>query len=343
MSKFSHFSFNDFLFWLYIYQKHSMKGFRFVVFLPILFVQFSCSNENEDNSTNSSDQIITLSGKQQRDTVFLSFMIPEKIIRAQRTGKLERLVENPEFKKNSLLVQFDNYDAFVGLSGEKEALKEDLTNQLDNLPESLQPIERKWRDFASKLTPDKMTPAFPSMEYQEESAFIEEARIAEKYQAIQKKEAAVQNYFQLSQEDGFITKIYAHTDDYVTKNKPLIAYHPKKIKVTAEAAFPLSKSITRQIGSNFLVRLPAESVKIIKRSTTKINYSLVLHQALNLKNCPKYFIVMLDKNVFRVPKEFVGNGRKVIIPGEKEGQKAYYKNGEYFIYSEKPTLKIQKN
>jgi len=342
LSKFSHFSFNDLLFWLYIYQKHSMKGFRVVVFLPILFVQFSCSNENDGNSSNASDQIITLSGKQQRDTVFLNFIIPEKIIRAQRTGKLERLVENPEFKKNSLLVQFDNYDAFVGLSGEKEALREDLTNQLDNLPESLQPIEKKWRDFASKLTPDKMTPAFPSMEYKEESAFIEEARIIEKYRAIQKKEAAVQNYFQLSKEDGFITKVYAHTDDYVTKNKPLISYHPKKIKVTAEAAFPLSKSITRQIRSNFVVRLPVNDVTITKRSTTKINYSLVLHQALNPKNCPKFFIVMLDKNVFQVPKEFVGKNRKVVVSGEKENLQAYYKNGKYFIYSKKPVLKIEK-
>lgn len=342
MSKFSHFYFNVFLFWLYIYQKHSMKGFRFVVFLSILSVQFSCSSENDGNSNNSSDQIITLSGKQQRDTVFLSFIIPEKIIRAQRTGKLERLVETPEFKKNSLLVQFDNYDAFVGLSGEKEALREDLTNQLDNLPESLQPIEKKWRDFASKLTPDKMTPAFPSMEYKEESAFIEEAGIVEKYQAIQKKELAVQNYFQLSKEDGFITKVYAHTDDYVTKNKPLIAYHPRKIKATAESAFPLSKSITRQIKSNFVVRLPVDSVKIIKRSTTKINYSLFLHQAINQKNCPRYFIIMLDKNVFHVPKEYVGKDRKVIVSGEKEQLQAYHKNGEYLIYSKKPVLKVQK-
>ncbi len=319
-----------------------MKVFRFVVFLSILSVQFSCSSENDGNSSNASDQTLTLSGKQQRDTVFLNFTIPKKIIRAQRTGKLERLVETPEFKKNSLLVQFDNYDAFVGLSGEKEALKQDLTDQLDNLPKTLQPIEKKWRDFASKLTPDKMIPTFPSLEYKEEAGFIEEAMIKEKYDLIRKKELALQNYFQLSQEDGFITKVYAHTDDYVTKNKPLISYHPKKIKVIAESAFPLSKSITRQIGSNFVVRLPVDSVKIIKRSTTKINYSLLLNQALNPKNCPKYFIVMLDKNVFQVPKEFVGQDGKVVISGEKEQLQAYYKNGKYLVYSKKPVMKVQK-
>lgn len=320
-----------------------MKGFRVVVFLPILFVQFSCSSENDDNSTNSSDQIITLSGKQQRDTVFLSFIIPEKIIRAQRTGKLERLVENPEFKKNSLLVQFDNYDAFVGLSGEKEALKEDLTNQLDNLPKSLQPIEKKWRDFASKLTPDKMTPPFPSLEYKEEAGFIEEAKIPEKYQSIQKKEAAVQNYFQLSPEDGFIIKAYAHTDEYVTKNKPLISYHPKKIKVTAEAAFPLTKSIAKQIKTNLSVRIPVDEIKTIRKSPQEITYSITLNQKLDRKVCPKYVIINQDQNVFRVPKEFVGKGKKVIVSGEKKPLEAYYKNGEYFIYSEKSTLKIQKN
>lgn len=341
MSKFSQ-SFNAFGFWLYIYEKSSMKVVRFLVFLPILFV-LSCSGESDQNGIDSSDKTLTLSGKQQRDTVFLNFKIPEKIIRAKRTGKLERLVENPTFKKNGLLVQFDNYDAFVELSGEKEALKEDLTNQLNNrLPESLKPIEKKWRDFAGKLTPDKIMPEFPALEYKEEAAFIEEAMIREKYDKIQKKEAAVQNYFQLGPEDGFILKTYAHTDEYVKKNQPLISYHPKKIKVSAEAAFPLSKSIAKQIKSDFLIRIPVDQVKVISKSETVINYSLTLNQKLDPKICPKYVIINQDKNVFRIPKEFVGKDRKVIVSGEKEKAQAYYKNGQYVIYSEKPTLKIQK-
>lgn len=341
MSKFSH-SFNDFLFWLYIYEKSSMKVIRFVVFLALLFLQFSCSGENDSDLNDTSDKTITLFGKQQRDTVFLTFSIPRKTIRAQRTGKLERLVENPEFKRNNLLVQFDDYDAFVELSGEKEELKEDVTAQLDNLPKSLQPIEKKWRDFASKLTPDKLMPDLPAFEYKEEADLMTEAGIKEKFLSIHKKELAVQNYFQLSPEDGFIIQTFAQTDDYVKKNKTLIVYHPKKIKVTAEAAFPISKSIARQIKTDLSVRIPVDKIQRIRTTPTKITYSLVLNQKLDPKICPKYVIVNQDQNVFHVPKEYIGKDKKVMVSGEKEPRQAYFENGEYYIYSEKSALKIQK-
>lgn len=319
-----------------------MKAIRFVVFLPILFVLFSCSDEDEKNIPNNSDNVITLTGKQHRDTVFLSFIIPKKTINAQRSGKLERLVETPEFKKNSLLVQFDNYDAFVELSGEKEEFKEDLTNQINNFPKSMSPIEKKWRDFANKLTPDRMMPAFPTIEYKEEAGLIEEAKIEEKYKAIQKKEGTVQNYFQLSPEDGFIMKVHAHTDEYVKKGKPLITYHPKKIKVTAEASFPLSQSIFRQIRTNLSIRVPVDKVTRIHTSSTKTSYLLTLNQQLDPKICPKYVIVKQDLNVFHVPKEFIGKDKKVTVVGDELRYQAYFENGEYFIYSNSPSLKVQR-
>ncbi|WP_430406190.1 hypothetical protein [Fluviicola sp.] len=319
-----------------------MKLIRFVVFLPILFVLFSCSGEDEQNLNDNSNNIIQLTGKQQRDTVFLHFNIPKKTIRAQRTGKLERLVENPEFKKNSLLIQFDDYDAFVELSGEKEALKEDLTNVIDNLPKSLNPVEKKWRDFATKLVPDRIMPSFPTMEYKEEAGFIEEAKIEEKYRAIQKKELTIQNYFQLSKEDGFITKVYAHSDDYVKKNSPLITYHPKKIRVIAEASFPLTRPIIAQIKTDLLVRLPVDRVIRTKLSPTKITYSLTLNQKLDPKICPKYVIVNQKQNVFHIPKDFVGKDKKVKVVGEEMPYQAYSKNGDYLIYSDASSLKVQR-
>lgn len=319
-----------------------MKVIRFVFFFPVLFVLFSCSGEDENNLNDSSNQTITLTGNQQRDTVFLTFNIPQKTIHAQRTGKLERLVESPEFKENNLLVQYDDYDVFVELSGEKEALKEDLTNQINNFPKSLQPVEKKWRDFANKLTPDRMIPGFPTLEYKEEAALIEEANIEEKYQAIQKKELAVQNYFQLSKEDGFITKVYSHTDDYVKKGKSLITYHPKKIKVTAKASFPISKSIARQINADLSVRVPVDRMKMVRVSPTQMTYYLTLTQKLESKFCPKYVIVNLDQNAFRVPKEFIGKDQKVKIAGKEKNYQAYLRKGEYVIYSDQSSLEIQR-
>ena len=343
MSKFSQ-SFNAFGFWLYIYEKSSMKVFQFLVFLPILFV-LSCSDESDKNLNNSSGQLLTLSGKQQRDTVFLNFMIPEKTIFAKRTGKLERLVENPEFKKNNLLVKFDNYVAFVELSGEKEALKEDLTNQLNNnLPQSLKPVEKKWRDFAAKLTPDKIMPAFPALEYKEEAGFIEEAMIRKKYDEIQKKEAAVQNYFQLGPEDGFILKTYAHTDDYVKKNKPLISYHPKKIKVKVESSFPLTRQIRKQITTNLFVRIPIDQARLLKSSENEALYQLTLNQKLDKRICPEYLLINLDKNAFNIPEDYIGKDGKVIVLSESGPvkEKVYSKNGKNRIFSKSNSLKIQK-
>ncbi len=319
-----------------------MKIIPFVVFLSLLSIQASCSDAPEKNVNDASQKTITLSGKQQRDTVFLTFSIPEKTIRAKRTGKLERLVERPEFKKNSLLVQFDDYDAFVELSGEKEALKEDLTNVINTFSPSLKPIEKKWRDFANKLTPDKITPAFPTLEYKEEAGVIEEAKIGEKYLAIQKKEAAVQNYFQLSPEDGFMITANAHTDEYVKKGETLISYHPKKVKVRAEAIFPLTQSILKQIKSNLSIRIPVDAIKIIRTSAGRVTYSLTLNQRLDPKICPKYLIINQDQNAFRVPKEFVRKNKKAAVVGEKDLQPVYYQNGNYVIYSEKSSLTIQK-
>ena len=316
-----------------------MKVIPFVVFLCLLA---SCSDAPQKSMDNSSQKTITISGKQQRDTIFLTFSIPEKIVRAQRTGKLERLVENPALKKNSLLVQFDDYDAFVELSGEKEALKEDLSNVINAFPPSLKPVEKKWRDFINKLTPDKMMPALPVLEYKEESGFIEEAKIEEKYLAVQKKEAAVQNYFQLSPEDGFIIKAYAHTDEYVKKGAPLISYHPKKVKVRAEAIFPLTKSIVKQIKTNLVIRIPVDAIKTIRTSAGSITYSLTLNQKLDPKICPKYVIINLDQNVFRIPKEFVRKNKKVAVEGEKNLQTVYYRKGTYYVYSEKSSLKVHK-
>lgn len=320
-----------------------MRMVRYAVCLHILFLFLSCSTDEKETGP-ALPQTITLNGKQQRDTVFLQYDIPEKTIRAQRSGKLERLVEGPVFKKNNLLVQFDDYDAFVELSGEKEALKEDLVNHIDNIPANLQPIEKKWRDFSNKLTPDKMVPPLPAFEYKEEAEFLEDVRIAENYNALHKKELAIQTYFQLSTEDGFITRAHAHTDQYVKKNQALLSYHPKRIQVTAEAAFPLSKPIRKQITTDLLVRMPVENPKPVHTEASKVIYQLTATQKLDPRICPKYVIINHDQHVFRVPEEFVGKDKKVIILTNNGTvkQAVYARNGMYLVYSREKSIRIKR-
>lgn len=321
-----------------------MKFCRYVVFLSILLNLPACSTEDENNSNKNTSTTLTLSGNQQRDTVFLNFDIPERIISAQRTGKLERLVENPEFKKNSLLVQFDDYDAFVEISGEKETLKDEITNAFNNAPKSLQAIEKKWRDFAKKMSPDKLIPPFPSFEYKEEAEFIDKTQIQEIYQTILKKELSINNYFQMSKEDGFITKVYAHTDDNVKKNTPLIAYHPKKAKVTAKANFVLTKSIQQKIETNFAVRTPVLGEHVLKREDHQITYGITLSEKVTLKNLPKYFIINLDENLFTIPKEFLGANNSVLLVSNQgtTKRKVTFKNGAYVLSESENSITIKR-
>lgn len=322
-----------------------MKIIRFVVFLSFLSIlTASCSTENEKDAPDHLPETITLTGTQQRDTVLLKFDFTQKTIRAKRTGKLERLIETPEFKKNDLLVQFDDYDSFVELSGEKESLKDELLGKVDNFPKALQPIEKKWRDFANKLSPDKILPAFPEIQYKEEAGVLEEINLVTKYNTLLKKETEIRNYFQLSPENGFIMERFAKSDDYVKKDQVLMIYHPENLKVTASAAFPLTKNIQKQIHTDFIVRIPIDTQQVIKRNAHQITYLLKLNQPIHARILPKHIIVNRDQNVFRVPKNYVGKDSKVKVITSKgiEKKATHFRNGEYLLYHTEASLQIQK-
>lgn len=322
-----------------------MKILRFVVFLSTLSALISsCSTENEKEASDHLPDTITLTGTQLRDTVLLHFDFTQKTIRAKRTGKLERLIETPEFKKNDLLVQFDDYDSFVELSGEKESLKEELLGTVDHFPKALQPIEKKWRDFANKLSPDKMLPPFPEVQYKEEAGVLEEINLVGKYNSLLKKEAEIGNYFQLSPENGFIMERFAKSDDYVKKNQALIAYHPERLKVSASAAFPLTKNIQKQIHTDFAVRIPIDTQQVVKRNAHQITYLLKLNQPISAKVLPQHIIVNRDQHVFRIPKKYVGKDLKATIITSKgtEKRSTQLRNGEYLLYHTETSLQIQK-
>lgn len=322
-----------------------MKIIRFVAFLSVISaLTVSCSTESEPDEPDHLPETITLTGTQQRDTVLLKFDFTPKTIRAKRTGKLERLIETPEFKKNDLLVQFDDYDSFVELSGEKESLKEELLSKVDHFSKAMQPVEKKWRDFANKLSPDKMLPPFPEIQYKEEAGVLEEINLVNKYNSLLKKEADIRNFFQLSTENGFIMERFAKSDDYVTKNSALINYHPQNLKVTASAAFPLTKNIQKQIHSDFTVRIPIDTQQVVKRNAHQITYILRLNQPISAKVLPKHIIVNRDQNVFRVPKKYVRKDSKanVLSSGGIEKRSVYLRNGEYLLYHSQTAIQIKK-
>ncbi len=322
-----------------------MKILRLFVFLSLLSaLTNSCSTESEKDVPNYLPATITLTGTQLRDTVLLHFDFTPKTIRAKRTGKLERLIETPEFKKNDLLVQFDDYDSFVELSGEKESLKEELLNTVNNFSKTLQPIEKKWRDFANKLSPDKLLPPFPTILYKEEAGVLEEINLVDRYNSLLKKEAEIGDYFQLSPENGFIMERFAKSDEYVKKNQALILYHPEKLNVKASAAFPLTKNIQKQIHTDFAVRIPIDTQQVVKRNAHQITYLLKLNQTISAKVLPKHIIVNRDQHVFRVPKNYVGKDSKATIITSKgtEKRSTHLQNGEYLFYHSETSLQIQR-
>lgn len=322
-----------------------MNQITFIVFLAISFaLTTSCSAEDEENAADQLAQTITVPGIQQRDTVFLRFDLREKRILAQRTGKLERLIEKPDFPKNSLLVQFDDYDAFVALSGEKESLKEELLNNIDQFSPALRPVDKKWRDFANKLGPDKILPVMPAYQYKEEAGTLEEMHLTDKYNALLKKETEIRNYFQMSTESGFVLKTFAKSGDYVKKNQPLMSYHAQKVTVTADATFKLTKTIQKQLETNFVVRLPGDSIRMIKRTPRQVTYLMSLRQKIDPKIMPAYFIINRDEHVFIIPGKYIGKGSQVKVVTAKgtETRTTTLRNGEQVLFGQEKVMTVER-
>lgn len=290
--------------------------FFFIELTASLLLFSSCGSElNKDDSKPSTTQ--TIYGKQYRDTVFLDYTFFEKTVRAQQEGKIERLLESPTFNQKNLLVQYDDYEEFVVLSGGKEALKEKILVAVQNFPEPMKPIKKKWSDFAQSITPGKILPSFPSFQYKEEAGTIWELKIIDEYNELLKQEHAIQDYFQMSTEAGILTERYAKSGDYVKKNSKLLSYIPRKTTINAHASFEITSEDRKQIETNLAIHLPLEDIRLKQLTKNNVSFNASLTQKITIKNLPAYFIITRNVFEFEIPAELVNADETITIVTEK--------------------------
>lgn len=309
----------------------------------ILLIISSCTSDS-GNNPKADLSSISLQGKQCRDTVSLHYNFTEKTIRAQEEGKIEHLFDGSTFDKKILLVQFDDYDAFVSLSGNKEALKEKILASTQKFPESLNPIKKKWTDFAQNLSPEKTLPPFPSFQFKEEAGAMWEANIIDEYNALILQERAIGNHFQLSTEAGVLVKRFAKSGDNVKKNARLLTYIPQKSIVIAQSNFDLSPDDQKQIASNLEVRLPLDVLSEKTHSKNNLHLQVNLTQKITIKNLPSYFIIPRQLFEFDIPASAVdSNGKITLQTGETTKTVVVQKTSRGYTYkSQKSSITVLK-
>lgn len=124
---------------------------------------------------------------------------------ASNSGKIEWTIkEGKPFKKNECILRFDNTKQFIKISELKTKLQADLSSLILNFPSELENRKTVWADFASNLTPDKLTPKLP-IEFKEEFDWISKnSSILQEYDHLIFEEGKMKEYFVLSKKAGKI-------------------------------------------------------------------------------------------------------------------------------------------
>lgn len=138
------------------------------------------------------------------------------------SGTIEWLVrEGKSFKKDECILRYDNTKQFLKISQLKVALQAKLSNFILNFPPELESRKTIWAEFASNLTPDKLTPKLP-IEFKEEYDFCtKNSTILSEYEELIKEEGLMKDYFVLSKKSGKIQKWNVKQGSKVSKNSTL--------------------------------------------------------------------------------------------------------------------------
>jgi hypothetical protein len=138
---------------------------------------------------------------------------------APNSGKIEWTVKEGElFKKNECILRFDNTKQFIKISELKSKLQANLSSLILNFPSELENRKTVWANFASNLTPDKLTPKLP-IEFKEEFDWISKnSSILQEYDQLIFEEGQMKEYFVLSQKAGKIKRWNFRKGAIIKKN-----------------------------------------------------------------------------------------------------------------------------
>lgn len=306
-----------------------------------LFIIYGCNNPSA-KPVAQKPNTITIDGKKITDTVLLSFHIPRHTIYNDQSGKVERIVEKKFVSKNELLVQFDNYDEFVNLSGEKETYKDDLSTAINQLPKELTNLKQKWEEFEKAITPDKLLPPFPTVQFREESDWVLRRKLSEKYNKLLTVEKKIRNYFITAPFEGNILKTYVKQGDFIEKNTKIALIQAAK----GEVCF-VSKSNFEGISKNALYQSLSKQLKtelIAWEKQRKDTICMKFRSLAPITKTPKKILLQKTDYAFEIPSEFISKNNMVVyeVNGIKQNHKIVTIDGNSYLYcSEKQITLIR--
>ena len=109
-----------------------------------------------------------------------------------------------KFRKNQLLFQVNNRDAFLKMLSGKKALKLEVENMMQEMGSGFPAEKNKWIAFTASLGPETLIDDFPQVKTAEEQKLVNEKVIQETYQKVKKQESAMSDYFYIARFDGIV-------------------------------------------------------------------------------------------------------------------------------------------
>jgi hypothetical protein len=283
----------------------------FLIWLFCLWVISACSNEaNELPQSKKTQQSIGLPSS---DTVSIDLQLIKKQLVAHQAGTIERIVEKEQFKKGELLVQFDNYDAFVELSGKKESYKEDVNKFLLSIPENLSRIKQKWSKFEQSISAVRLLPSFPEIEFREEAALLSRTRIILDYNTLVKEEKQLKTYFIVAPKDGFSISTRFKAGDRVLINEKILTYTETKANIKLSSNTGFSKNAIIKLKNNIESQLHCTIIKWDSIQAQKHVVEILLSKPIQPNEIPDFWVINSSQYEHLVPLEFINANNQALV------------------------------
>lgn len=138
-------------------------------------------------------------------------------------GKLEKgqvpVTEGAEVKKDQLLFQINNREAYAEMTRKKTVFAEKMAGLMTEIEQRFPSEKWKWLRFAEELKPRYTLPEMPKFASSDERYFMMQHAVLSEFAALQQAELHMVRYFYLAPFDGIIRKITCQPGDLVRPNQ----------------------------------------------------------------------------------------------------------------------------
>ncbi len=246
------------------------------------------------------------------DTVDLSFKVAGKLEEGEIDFQREK-----QFKKNQLLYQINNRNAFLQYLDEKKQFQNQCDEAIKILEKLILPNELvKWKVFASSLSENQLIADFPAVSNAEEQKIVTNLNLLKNYKEIKKTESNMSNYFYLAPFDGKIISINAKVGKNIRKHQvvaKLVATGAKTLKVEMDSSdFSNVKSVEKiwaQVG-NFKYELDWKA-KTVVEGGSKVTLLFKVRKWKHFDSDHTISVKLIGKSLKKyaaIPSDFIHNG-----------------------------------